>query len=109
MSIHRMYTGDDGESHIEELQPDDPKLASLGTVTGCSLQITQAGEFSDFHAATLRRWLTILTGQIDIELADGSVHGFGPESLRLWEDVTGKGHRTRFPVATVTVAMPLPD
>ena len=43
MSIHRMYTGDDGESHIEELQPDDPKLASLGTVTGCSLQITQAG------------------------------------------------------------------
>ena len=51
MSIHRMYTGDDGESHIEELQPDDPKLASLGTVTGCSLQITQAGEFSDFHSA----------------------------------------------------------
>ena len=51
MSIHRMYTGDDGESHIEELQPDDPKLASLGTVTSCSLQITQAGEFSDFHPA----------------------------------------------------------
>ncbi len=109
MSIHRMYTGDDGQSHIEELLPDDPKLESLGRVSGCSLQITEAGEFSDFHPAPRRRWLTILRGQIDIELADGSVHSFGPESLRLWEDLTGKGHRTRFPVPTVTVAMPVPD
>ena len=51
-----MYTGDDGESRIEELQPDDPKLESLGRVSGCSLQVTEAGEFSDFHPAPRRRW-----------------------------------------------------
>ena len=109
MSIFRMYTGDDGESRIEELQPDDHKLESLGRVSGCSLQITEAGDFSDFHPAPRRRWLTILTGQIDIELSDGSIHSFGPEALRRWEDLTGKGHRTRFPVPTVTVAMSVPD
>ena len=78
MSIHRMYTGDDGQSHIEELLPDDPKLESLGRVSGCSLQITEAGEFSDFHPAPRRRWLTILSGQIDIELADGASTALDP-------------------------------
>ena len=32
-----------------------------------------------------------------------------PEDLRLWEDVTGEGHRTRFPVPSVSISMPLPD
>ena len=109
MGIYRMYTGDDGQSYIESLEPSDPKLESLKKVSGCALQITQAGEFSDFHPAPQRRWLTILTGQIDIQLADGSVHSFGPEDLRLWEDLTGKGHRTRFPAPTVTVSMPVVD
>ena len=109
MGIYRMYTGDDGQSYIEELELADPKLESMKKIAGCSLQITQAGDFSDFHPAPARRWLTILTGQIDIQLADGSIHNFGPEDLRLWEDLTGKGHRTRFPVPTVTVSMPVTD
>ena len=109
MGIYRMYTGTDGKSYIEELQPSDPKLESLKKVSGCSLQITEAGEFSEFHPAPQRRWLTILTGRIDIQLADGSIHSFGPEDLRLWEDVTGQGHKTRVPVSTVTVSMPVSD
>jgi hypothetical protein len=48
-------------------------------------------------------------GQIDIQLADGTIYSFGPEDLRLWEDVTGEGHRTRFPVPSVSISMPLPD
>jgi hypothetical protein len=109
LGIYRMYTGDDGQSYIESLEPSDLKLESLKKVSGCALQITQAGEFSDFHPAPQRRWLTILTGQIDIQLADDSIHSFGPEDLRLWEDLTGEGHRTRFPVPTVTVSMPVVD
>jgi hypothetical protein len=31
------------------------------------------------------------------------------EDLRLWGDVTGEGHRTRFPVPSVSISMPLPD
>ena len=109
MGIYRMYTGSDGDSHIEELDPSHPALESLKKVAGCSLQITKAGDFSDFHPAPQRRWLTILTGQIDIQLSDGSVHSFGAEDLRLWEDLTGHGHRTRFPVPTVTLSMPVPE
>jgi len=36
------------------------------------------------------------------------IHSFGPNDLRLWEDVTGEGHKTRFPVPSVSISMPLP-
>ena len=108
MGIFRMYTGDDGKSVMEELQVDDPILESLKTCTGCSIQINEPTEFSEFHPAPRRRWMSMLSGQIDIQLADGKIHSFGPNDLRLWEDVTGHGHKTRFPVPSVSISMPLP-
>jgi hypothetical protein len=101
-----MYTGDDGQSVMEELQLDDPILESLKTCTGSSIQINEPTEFSEMHPAPRRRWMSMLSGQIDIQLADGSVHSFGPNDLRLWEDVTGSGHKTRFPVPSVSISMP---
>jgi hypothetical protein len=106
MGIFRMYTGDDGQSVMEELQLDDPILDSLKTCTGSSIQINEPTEFSEMHPAPRRRWMSMLSGQIDIQLADGSVHSFGPNDLRLWEDVTGSGHKTRFPVPSVSISMP---
>ena len=68
-----------------------PSCETLKTCTGCSLQVNAPSEFSDFHPAPRRRWMTMISGQIDIQLADGTIYGFGPEDLRLWEDVTGGG------------------
>ena len=98
IGIFRMLTGSDGQSVMEDLQEDDLIVESKKTCTGCSLQINEQSEFSEFHPAPRRRWMTMLSGQIDIQLADGTIHSFGPNDLRLWEDVTGTGHRTRFPV-----------
>ncbi len=108
MGIFRMYTGDDGKSVIEELQLDDPVLETLKSCTGSAIQINEPTEFSEFHPAPRRRWMSMLSGQIDIQLADGSIHSFGPSDLRLWEDLTGQGHKTRFPVHSVSISMPLP-
>ncbi|MCH2675045.1 MAG: hypothetical protein MK099_04835 [Dehalococcoidia bacterium] len=108
MGIFRMYTGGDGKSVIEELQVDDPVLETLKACSDCSIQINEPTEFSDFHPAPRRRWMSMLSGQIDIQLSDGTIHSFGPNDLRLWEDLTGEGHRTRFPVASVSISMPLP-
>src|SRR5262249_21415468 len=46
-------------------------------------------------------------GQIAIQLANEPIYSFRPEDLRLWEDITGQGHRTRFPVPSVSISMPL--
>lgn len=108
MGIFRMYTGADGNSIMEELQLDDPILESLKTCTGSSIQINEPTEFSEMHPAPRRRWMSMLSGQIDIQMADGTIHSFGPNDLRLWEDVTGTGHMTRFPVPSVSISMPLP-
>ena len=108
MGIFRMYTGNDGKSVIEELQLDDPILETLKTCTGSSIQINEPSEFSEFHPAPRRRWMSMLSGQIDIQLADGTIHSFGPNDLRLWEDLTGHEHKTRFPVYSVSISMPLP-
>ncbi len=108
MGIFRMYTAGDGKSVIEELQLDDPILETLKSCTGSSIQINEPTEFSEFHPAPRRRWMSLLSGQIDIQLADGAIHSFGPNDLRLWEDLTGHGHRTRFPVHSVSISMPLP-
>jgi len=108
MGIFRMYTGDDGKSVMEELGQDDPILETLQTCTVCSIQINEPTEFSEFHPAPRCRWMTMLSGQIDIQLADGTIHSFGPNDLRLWEDVTGQGHKTHFPVPSVSISMPLP-
>ena len=108
MGVFRMYTGKDGNSVMEELQLDDPILESLGTCTGSSIQINEPTEFSEMHPAPRRRWMSMLSGQIDIQMADGTIHSFGPNDLRLWEDVIGTGHKTRFPVPSVSISMPLP-
>lgn len=108
MGIFRMYTGSDGQSVMEELKEDDPILETLSTCTGCSLQMNEVSDFSEFHPAPRRRWMTMLSGQIDIQMADGTIHSFGPNDLRLWEDITGTGHKTHFPVLSVSISMPLP-
>ncbi len=108
MGVFRMYTGDDGQSIMEELQLDDPILDTLKTCIGSSIQINEPTEFSEFHPAPRRCWMSMLSGQIDIQMADGTIHSFGPNDLRLWEDVTGQGHKTRFPVHSVSISMPLP-
>jgi hypothetical protein len=90
------------------LKEDDPIVESLKTCTDCSLQVNEQSEFGEFHPAPRRRWMTMISGQIDIQMADGTIHSFGPNDLRLWEDVTGTGHKTRFPVPSVSISMPLP-
>ena len=108
MGIFRMYTGDNGQSVMEELQLNDPILESLKTCTGSSTQINEPTEVSEKHPAPLRRWMSMLSGQIDIQLGDGTILSFGPNDLRLWEDVTGTGHNSRFPVPSVSISRPLP-
>ena len=110
MSIHRMYTGSDNETHIEELSLEGhPELASLQNVAGMRVQTGQGGSFMEWHPAPDRRWLVVLSGLIEIGLGDGTIQHFGPGDLRLIEDVTGHGHTTRYLKPTVTAVMPIPD
>jgi hypothetical protein len=108
----RLYTGKDGLTHIEEMDlATHPELATLQAAKGVVFRTTKAGHFSDWHNAPRRQFVITLAGEVEIGLADGSVHRYGAGHVTLAEDLTGKGHTTRVvgnqPRLSVTI--PLAD
>jgi len=96
MSITRLYTGDDGESHIEELDlADHPEMTELMAATGIVFRQYPADHVNDWHTAPRRQYVINIAGEAEIVLGDGSVHRFGPGHVSLAEDLTGRGHITR--------------
>jgi hypothetical protein len=108
MSITRLYTGADGQSHLEALDPASrPELAKLHPTKGVVFRTTEPGHFHDWHNAPRRQYVITLEGEVEIGLGDGTVHRFGPGHVTLAEDLTGRGHTTRVvgskPRLTVTI------
>ena len=96
MEIVRLYTGDDGESHLEALDvTSHPELATLHQASGVVFRRQEPGYFSDWHNAPRRQYIFIISGEVEYVLGDGSVHRFGPGHVTLAEDLTGRGHITR--------------
>lgn len=96
MGISRLYTGADGRSHLEDLDPAaHPELTTLQATKGIVFRTSPPGYFSDWHNAPRRQYVITLEGEVEIGLEDGTVHRFGAGHATLAEDLTGKGHTTR--------------
>jgi quercetin dioxygenase-like cupin family protein len=110
VDISRLYTGDDGQTHIERMNLEThPELGTLQRAEGIQFRSTPPGNFIDWHPAPRRQFVITLSGQVEIGLGDGSVHRFGPGHVNLAEDLTGKGHTTRVvgdePRVTATIPL----
>ena len=93
MDIRHMYTGDDGETHIEEwLLEDHPELTAPIPAKSIIFKRWEPGNFLDWHAEPQRQIVIAIDGEAEIGLADGSKHRFGPGQVNIAEDTTGKGH-----------------
>lgn len=108
VAIYRLYSGDDGESHIEELDlAAHPDLTTLHGAKGVVFRASQPGYFSDWHKAPRRQYVITLSGEAEIGLGDGSIHRLKAGDVNLAEDLTGHGHTTRVvgdvPRVTATV------
>ena len=98
MGVYRMYTGDDGETLIDELPEDAIKEIQLeGAKMEFSVSQREPGHFSDYHPAPRRRWQVGIVGRTIIGLSDGTSQTFNPGDVRLIEDLTGRGHTTTYP------------
>ena len=107
MGFMRIYSGDDGESHIEEMDLEShPSLTELHTVTGIVFRQYEPGHFSDWHHAPRRQYVITIQGE-----GDGTIYRFGPGHVTLAEDLTGRGHTTRVVgnVPRITASVPLGD
>lgn len=111
-TITRMYTGDDGESHIEDVDlAAHPELAEGLKAATISFREYPPGHFVDWHPGPRRQFVITLQGEAEIGLGDGTVFRFGPGHVNLVEDTTGRGHTTRVvgDVPRITATIPVED
>ena len=95
MEFYRLYTGDDGKSHFEELdQAESSKHFSqpLAVQALVFKNDTNRDDLLGWHTAPRRQWCFTLSGSVEIGIGDGTVKTFGPGDVFLAEDVTGEGH-----------------
>jgi hypothetical protein len=110
MGTYRMYTGEDGQSHYEEIDlATHPEWTKGMPSTNITFREAPVGNFQDWHPAPRRQFVIILSGQLEIGFGDGSKKVFGPGDARLVEDIKGKGHTTatygNVPCVTATVPL----
>ena len=85
----RIYTGDDGQTHFEDLDlPADRAIHSGMQVTpGVNFRRFEPGYFSDWHTAPRRQYVITLAGEMEIGIGDGTKRRFGgrrrPDGRRL--------------------------
>jgi hypothetical protein len=94
MQFCRMYTGDDGKSHFEELEQTAASKFFFTSLLAKALVFKndENRDILGWHNAPRRQWCITLSGSVEIGIGDGTVKRFGPGDVFLAEDVTGQGH-----------------
>jgi hypothetical protein len=95
----RIYTGDDGESHFEELPlvwtEREGQRTAVQAADFVQFVKRPAEAFIDYHPAPRRQYVIYLTARIEIGVADGSTVVMEPGDVLQAEDTTGHGHTSR--------------
>jgi quercetin dioxygenase-like cupin family protein len=115
VAIFRVFTGDDGRSHFEDIEPrfeplgDGSEAAELVAGSGILVRRFAPERVNPWHHAPGRYAVFTLTGAVDIEIGDGTVRRLGAGDILIAEDLTGEGHATREvgPEARISVFVPL--
>ena len=94
MTVYRVFSDADGESHIEEMNLDDhPELEAMVNVSEVQVRQFDGSRHMDFHPLPERRMIIHLSGEVQVGASDGSQIVLRAGDIRLMEDVSGKGHK----------------
>ncbi len=112
MKIIRVFSGDDGESHFEDVTPEE--MATIVNRLGdgdITLGLRPSPSFSDYHNAPRRQYVVNLSGTAEFEAADGTKVQLEPGDILVAEDLTGHGHiaRSLGDTPRASLAIPLAD
>ena len=109
MAIIRIYTGADGKSHFQDIEPEfQGDVQTLGDQrwpldageviheeSGIIVRRFDPERSNPWHHAPGRVCAMNLSGAVEIEIGDGTKRVLGPGDILIAEDVTGQGHYTR--------------
>lgn len=96
----RLFTGPDGQSHVEvgAVAPDSAGGAGTSTWRDAGpirFQETPPGSALDWHVAPHRQYVITLSGTLEFTTRDGESFTLAPGDVLLAEDTAGGGHRWR--------------
>jgi quercetin dioxygenase-like cupin family protein len=101
MKYTRIYADAAGESHFEDVEvPMNAAPYNTGSISemfaakGVMFRVSP-DYFVDWHNAPRRQFVVNVTGSLEVTASDGTKRLFGPGTIMLAEDVTGKGHTSR--------------
>jgi hypothetical protein len=106
--VVRVYATPDGGSRVEELtispnaKPVDITRMTAGVYGGSGARAP------DWHTAPRKQFAINMTGELEVELTDGTRRKIGSDLVFL-EDLTGKGHVTRALGPITNVFLHVPD
>lgn len=122
--VTRIYAGDDGKSHFEDLwipltenkSHPAPTIAgrSIGFMTelpasAVSFRLTPPGGDQPFHFSPGRSLQITAVGLLELEVGDGTTRRFGPgDFLLIDEQGEGQGHISRELEPRVTINVQIP-
>ncbi|HKA32881.1 MAG TPA: hypothetical protein VKH64_06685 [Candidatus Binatia bacterium] len=92
MKVTRIYTGNDGHSHFDEVEVE---IGKLQTGDGILFRHEPPGREQGWHPAPRRQYIVTLRGEAEIEISDGTKRRFGAGDIMLADDTSGRGHITR--------------
>lgn len=106
MKYTRTYADPAGISHFGDVEieleqadfaPPAPSLllSSFSPALQYAFCTLPAGWYGNWHPAPQRQFSLILSGELEVQAGDGELRCFGPGSIHLMEDTSGKGHITR--------------
>ena len=105
--VVRVYATPDGGSRVEELTiSPDAKPIDITRMTAGAYRGSGATA-PDWHTAPRKQFAINMTGELEVELTDGTRRKIGSDLVFL-EDLTGKGHVTRAlgPITNVFLHVP---
>ena len=93
MQIIRVYTGEDNESHFEELTYEQFESIVARTCEG-SVNLIQrtTSLYPEFHNAPRRQYVMFLEGIFEFVTGDGTRKRCAAGDVLVAEDLTGHGH-----------------
>ena len=94
--IFRIHTGEDGQSHFEDLDTEQGARAffEVQAANSCEFRFYEPGRFQDWHPAPRRQYVVTLSGRAEVRIGDGTFRVLNPGDVMLADDLTGQGHTT---------------
>jgi len=101
-----LFSDPSGASHLETLEakltatpfaPPAPDLFLSQPMPAAAAVFLSApaGWSGTWHVSPQRQLFVVLSGEVEVEMSDGTVERSGPGAVALLEDTTGRGHITR--------------